>query len=410
MVSVYCNERALVALLILFIIIGCRRDDAVLIPDEVKVPPLEEKMYTVEAFKEVSIDVAIDGTYYGQNAPDRMFNLSANRKAYAHPDIHYFPNGFNGYQYWMVFTPYFGVVSSFSKPSTFENPTVVVSNDAVHWSTPMGLQNPLVKCPAPEESFGGDPNDTNTQGYWSDVDIEYVNDRFYLFYRSSWVTAGGLKGRGAASANNQLKLKGGDPQRAIVRQTSTDGVHWDPLEVCYTSALPHSPPNNLLLSPTYLYDGKQFVSYEVLNNNSSNYFPGDKPSYVLRRSSIDGLDFTTFQQSEFVNFDNEPWLKKNVAYAPWHIQACMIDGYYFMLINIGIVKSSKGEALYLAYSKDGVNFKVLDKSLEDREAYRSCLFPIAHDKKEISLGMMIASTRGTFRYAKLKFLKEKMIN
>jgi hypothetical protein len=392
-------------------LIACQREDDSFKPGPGKgeVPPPSEEVYTVDAVRQVTIDAVADGTYHGQYAPDRIFNLSSERKAYAHPDIHYFPDGFNGYRYWMAFTPYFGAVSSFSKPATFENPTIVVSNDAVNWSAPVGLQNPIVRCPSPQESFTGDPHDPNGQGYWSDVDLEYTNSRFYLFYRSSWVTAKALKIRGSASNNNHVKLKTGNPQRAIVMQTSADGIHWDPLEVCYTSEYPHAPPDNLLLSPTYLYNGRQFVSYEVLNNNKRSYFPGDKSAYVLKRTSTNGVDFSTLEQSAFVHFDNEPWLKKNAAYAPWHIHACMIDGYYVMLINIGIVKHSQGHALYLAYSKDGQRYKVCNKPLEDKDAYRSCLFPITYDKSEIVLGAMMANTSGIFKYTRLKLRKDKMI-
>ena len=397
-------------LVILGTVASCKRDEEPLkLPLEESENP-NEQILSMEPFREVIINADVDGNYEGQLDPERVFSLSQDRKAYCHPDVQYFPQGFRGYRYWMVFTPYFGAVSGFSKYSAFENPTIVTSNDGINWDAPAGVKNPLIKCPSPQESFSGKLDDEDARGYWSDVDWEFYNNKFYLYYRSSWVSARALQSRGSKSANNAAKLSKGNPQRAVLRQTSDDGANWSPLEVCYTSDEPATPQNNFLLSPTVLHSGREFVSYEVLNNNLPDKFPGNKASYILRRTSADGVDFTNYKQGQWVQFANEPWLKLSDQYSPWHVQACMYDDYYFLIINVGTVKKSMGDALYLAYSRDGVNFRVCKKAIEEHNAYRSCVFPVSSDKNTIYLGAMVANTQGHFKYTELKIRKDKMIN
>ena len=58
-----------------------------------------------------------------------------------HPGIVYFPGGWNGYQYWLVVTPYPG------GNAAFENPSILVSQDGVTWIQPPGITNPIAGPP-----------------------------------------------------------------------------------------------------------------------------------------------------------------------------------------------------------------------------------------------------------------------
>src|SRR5699024_8293928 len=52
-----------------------------------------------------------------------------------HPSVHAFRIPWNGYRFWMAFTPY---------PNTqHENPSIVASGDGVNWVVPSGLTNPI---------------------------------------------------------------------------------------------------------------------------------------------------------------------------------------------------------------------------------------------------------------------------
>ncbi|MBD5284632.1 MAG: hypothetical protein HDS31_08575 [Bacteroides sp.] len=61
-----------------------------------------------------------------------------------HPKVLYFKDGWNGYKFWMAYTPYpFGI-------PTHENPSIAASDDGINWSLPNGCPNPLDTPP----SFG----------------------------------------------------------------------------------------------------------------------------------------------------------------------------------------------------------------------------------------------------------------
>ena len=75
-----------------------------------------------------------------------------------HPDVIYFPEGKDGYKYWMVYTPH--------PPSSEENPCIVRSNDGIIW-TDEGISNPIIP-----PGNAGDWNDLENP----DPDFIYVSD------------------------------------------------------------------------------------------------------------------------------------------------------------------------------------------------------------------------------------------
>lgn len=100
-----------------------------------------------------------------------------------HPDVVDTVTGWNGYRYWMAFTPW---------PSDAEeNPCIVASHDGTTWVVPPGASNPI------------DP--TPITGYNSDTDLVWSASEglMYCFYR--WFGSDGWRYR-----------------------TSGDGVRWSP--------------------------------------------------------------------------------------------------------------------------------------------------------------------------------------
>jgi len=407
----YINKpKFLLILLMTFTIISCSQQEESLYAENVPTTPDNKTEYgeTTDYLTDIgtlNINMIANGNHPGKNDPGFIKNISTPDFAYCHPDVQYFPNGFNGYKYWMVFTPYFGTVGNIQISKRYENPTVVVSNDGIHWSGPNGVASPLQRTPSVNESFS-EKKEEPKQGFWSDVDWTYENGKFSLYYRASFIKAVALKSRGAKSQNNMKKLAK-NAQRTIVRQTSADGINWTPLEAVYTSDAPYSPKNNHIISPSIVYNGLGYISYEVENNISPN-FPGNDPSYIIRRTSGNGLDFSKFKESKVVNFINKPWTKVSSEYAPWHIQATYVDGYYFLCIAAGEVKKSTAESLYIAFSKDGLNFKVLPKPLVEKNTYRSCIFPMSTNSENINFGAVIAYKTGIFKYREFQLNKAKL--
>ncbi|PJJ68253.1 hypothetical protein CLV73_2290 [Chryseobacterium geocarposphaerae] len=406
----YINKLKLLPLLLIAFITSCSQQEESLLAENI--PAVSDNnieyggvMNYLTDIGTVNINVMANGNYPGKNDASYIKNINSPNFSYCHPDVEYFPNGFNGYKYWMVFTPFFGVIGNVRESERYENPTVVVSNDGLNWSSPNGMTGPLQKAPSLNESFP-EKDGAAKYTFWSDVDWTFEKGKFSLYYRGSFIKASSLQNRGAKSQNNLKKLKN-NAQRTIVRQTSTNGISWSPLEAVYTSNPPYSPKNNHILSPSIVYDGQEYVSFEVENNISPN-FPGNDPSYIIQRTSKNGLDFSNFQQSKVVNFINKPWTNVNPEYAPWHIQASYVDGYYFLCIAAGEVRKYTSDMLYLAYSKDGLNFKVLAKPFVEQNTYRSCFFPMHTDNENIDFGAIIAYKSGVFKYREFQLNKKKL--
>lgn len=104
-----------------------------------------------------------------------------------HPDIVYIPDGWNGYKYWMALTPYP------NSNESYENPSILASNNGFNWEVPLGLKNPIITSPNP--------------GHNADPDIIYNNNtnELFVYFLRYW------------SDTNLVKL-------ALMK--SSDGVNW----------------------------------------------------------------------------------------------------------------------------------------------------------------------------------------
>lgn len=396
-------------LLISLFVVGCSKDEIDSIPKVEEKPKTEEQeIVSSNIFKDLgSMDIAVDanGNSWGGNDLALIKNIAGTRYSYCHPDVEYFPNGLYGYKYWMVFTPYFGQIGSSGNAILYENPTVVVSNDALHWTSPSGLINPIQRPPM--KSDGELDNAQNgRQGYWSDVDWMYYNGQFELYYRGNGVSQKSLQRICSNSANNTQKLRDSSAGRTLVRQTSSDGAKWSPVEIAYTSNYPATMFDNHVISPSFVRDGSEMISYEVGFNTGKEGYKESDQSFVLQRKSQNGLDFTDFEKCKFVNFINKPWTSVDKNYSPWHLHACYRDGYYFLTLAVGDVKRYTSEALYLAFSKDGLNFNVYPKAIVTSHVYRSSIFPTGDTEEKMDFGAVIGLRTGEFKYRKFSIKKQ----
>src|SRR5699024_1689837 len=118
-----------------------------------------------------------------------------------HPSVQYFPRPWNGYRFWMAYTPYPGTAN--------ENPVIVASNNGYDWVTPAGLVNPISPAPA--------------TGYNSDTELVYTNTGTLRCYWR-WHTQ--------TSDQNVLQM-----------MESSDGVNWGAFVDCIlpTGVDPVSP-------------------------------------------------------------------------------------------------------------------------------------------------------------------------
>lgn len=140
-----------------------------------------------------------------------------------HPKVLYFTNGWQGYRFWMAYTPYP------NGETAAENPCIAVSNDGIHWSEPHGLNNPLANA--------------RREGYNSDTHLVYdeAADRLECWWR-------------------EYDIKKNRDQ--ICRRTSSDGVNWNSREVI----LPYNETYKCRLSPAVWIESDYYNMVYSLGN------------------------------------------------------------------------------------------------------------------------------------------------
>lgn len=216
-----------------------------------------------------------------------------------HPDVLYFADGWNGYKYWMAFTPY---------PNTnavYENPSIVVSEDNQNWSVPTGLTNPIDEKP--------------TLGYNADPDLVYNDSTdelwmYYLQYDSSIPT-------------NTVYL---------MLTKSGDGITWT------------EPVSLLSWDLDVVADNER--SYAIIKQGSNWYYWAQTnlssvTHRVVYRSSSDG---ETWSSPTNVVFSSTP------SPTPWHLNVIYVPSTseYWMLYSA----PASGGKMYFSKSTDRINW------------------------------------------------------
>ena len=76
-------------------------------------------------------------SYHPYNSREIFLDINNYKNQGYHPKVLSFNNLWNGYKYWIAYTPYP------HGDETKENPFINASNDLIHWKCPKGLKNPL---------------------------------------------------------------------------------------------------------------------------------------------------------------------------------------------------------------------------------------------------------------------------
>lgn len=243
-----------------------------------------------------------------------------------HPKLLYFPSGWNGYKYWLSYTPYPAMNAA------DENPCIVTSNDMKTWVVPRGLKNPI----------SGIPADVKAGGHYSDSELVMRGSTMELWYRYN-------------QGNRKTK-------RAIYsmdyyyRRTSTDGIHWSSAQL-----MQKSPTSILSLAIVY-------------QNNSYQFWYVNCYSRLMHAVSKDGYKWTNTQPCQ---------LSLPTGYTPWHQDVIYYNNRYYLL-QTAQSHPKYSFALFLSESSDGVHFSLgtpfypSDNSviLHKTWLYRSTMVPL----------------------------------
>lgn len=277
-----------------------------------------------------------------------------------HPSVLFFKDKWNGFSYWMAYTPF--PISGKPYQDRWEFPCIAVSNDGILW----------------EDANNGRPLDELTKeqiscrDYFSDTHLVFNKEKdvIELYYRLS---------EKKNSINGQKGVW-------LFRRYSKDGLTWSDREVVFapddTSVyINHHPA----ISPAIVYIDKMYKMWYVIENKSM--------MTIHFAVSEDGINWKYASQCNFFG----------LSVNPWHIDCLYKDGKYYMITY------DFSQRLLLWESKDGVAFKIRKEiltpskkcgSFYKQTLYRSCLvkdheykvyFSAGNDRK-VGIGLMAGAT------------------
>jgi hypothetical protein len=214
-----------------------------------------------------------------------------------HPSVVYFPDGWNGYKYWMAMTPL-----PYDNED-FENPSIVASNDNLSWEVPPGLTNPLIFKPPPWGSYNADP------------ELVYNDDtnELWLYFLRYWSDIG----------QNKLGL-----------MKSGDGVNWTEPEYLLTwDCFPHDEGSYAII--------KQGNEWHYWAENA------DAPQDIVYRYSTDGENWSEHQNVEFSPVPSS---------LPWHLDVIYVPAKSEYLMLFSAPGDVMGSSLFFAKSTDRIHW------------------------------------------------------
>lgn len=246
------------------------------------------------------VPLHIETYYHGANEP-------------YHPSIVKFDTPWNGYKYWMAYTPF--------PDEPNENPCICASNNLIKWETPTGLNNPI-DTPL-------NYNNTTADGYWSDTHLVYNpnTNKLECWYR----------GVGATETN----------QNNIVRKTTSNGINWSEREILFTFASGY-------VSPSIIFEDNKYKIWFC------------RP--MERYESVDGTNWTKISNYSLFpiayNFWHQDIVKTDVGYEMVGMESVGSNTRIIHLISEDGIKFKNGKEV----------LKVLDNNRYDIKGfYKPCL-------------------------------------
>lgn len=265
-----------------------------------------------------------------RNCTDKLnlIDQEGTNEAY-HPKVVAFDEPWNGYRFWMAFTPYP------KGNATYEDPYLMASNDMVNWEAPEGLKNPI--------------HDTRADGSYdthnSDTHLVYnpETDQLEIFWR--WIDS---------------------KTTVIYRSKTSDGVNLSNKEKAYYDS---NRNNGECISPAIVLDNGVYKMWYLLNSR------GD----VMYRTSTDGKNWSKANRVYF------PFTTTQMKV--WHLDVEKTDrGYEALLSAYDQWCNRNSMCLWYSTSRSetsGWNTPtvILKPSLgsnnwDNRGIYRSCMVKI----------------------------------
>ena len=256
-------------------------------------------------------DVSLTFTTAPDNGTEIRVEYISSVGQSVHPSVWYFPNGWNGYKYWMAVTPYPG------EDAHPEDAYIFVSNDGKNFIEPPGFKNPVF-------GWKNKPWDV-----WHSDNVLFYDekeDKLYCFVRET---------------NDATK------EDYILVTWTTDGVNWANPQYCNFSPNPEYC-NNISPSVWKEDDGKWrmwVVNTRTLGWQVSEY-----------------TDIDIYESTDAINWTYVGKCNLNLKnWAIWHQEVRKIKGEYWMLAAVFHKDEPDADtlqmALILGRSKNGVDWR-----------------------------------------------------
>lgn len=245
-----------------------------------------------------------------------------------HPKVLAFKEAWNGYKYWMSYTPYPQETTSNGEGNDLkENPHIAVSNDMINWSTLINLD---------------EPEDKQLKlRYNSDAHIVYNSnlERLECYWRY---------------------VDDIDDKAIIYRRYTNDGINWSEKEVAFVKE-PRSKED--CVSPAILFENGIYKMWYV-----------DKKGTIKYTTSLNGKEW---EEAKIINFN----YAENVQ--TWHLDVIATEkGYEMLVVAYESWKLHNDMSLYYSHSEDGIHWSTANviikpntktSNWDNRGIYRSTL-------------------------------------
>jgi hypothetical protein len=245
----------------------------------------------------------------------------------AHPDVAYVPQGFAGYPYWMIFTPY----PSLNDRS--ENPTIRASYDGLCWERVPGTSDPLVPAPNISELHHADP------------EIVYSSGRLYLMYAT------------IRNESNEVTFSA---------MSCLSDLRWSEPQVIHKDVG--------AVSPTFSFEENVWRVWFMRMKYPAplSTFKANRDCSLVRREG-----------SNLASLQNERSCHLEIPHhVPWHIDIQRVkEGYEALVVAFPDGTDESRTRLFHLSSEDGLTFNLSSKNpiiapsflgWDNRSIYRSC--------------------------------------
>lgn len=269
----------------------------------------------------LSVSFIVD-CYRSATPPESVGSVRLNVETYragenqpTHPSVVAFETPWNGYSYWMAYSPYpYGNGEE-------ENPCIAASNDLLYWETPGGLANPI----ANNEETGCDELKDPHIGYREDL------NRLEIWYLG----------------RQSVALGGDGTSLLLMRKFSEDGIHWSSMEIMAQTKY---------LSPSIIWNGQKYQMWSI------GYDLWDTKGTVVYQESLDG---THWSEPELCSLGG-----MNSGLDIWHgAVSKAFDTYHFVYIDY-----DKQAVLYCS-SEDGIHYSNPEVIVENGEYWEHLYRP-----------------------------------